>query len=305
MVQEDELDKKFKTFKPNINSHKKILNAYNESLEYLSNNPELYIKLTKYIRAYYLIDDLIPQTEDNFISGHSFPYSESYFELENSYQLCLEGFYNYAFSALRSVLELGLIRIYFAVEDKEHEEVRPWITSKKRTPSFRSALKRLNKIPCFKEYNKHFNYVKNVHGIYDHLCGFIHTRGFKYSSTSSNKSNFNRFNEGAMIEYLNNMFLVVEYLIVLMLIKYPIGMKSLPLSEKFGLNPPAGGFLDYQNIFIKAVLNDKELAFLEYISDTNPDVKKIVEEIESLPDITDEELQKQSEYFDELNKVRE
>jgi hypothetical protein len=176
---------------------------------------------------------LIPQTEDNFASGHYFPYSESYFELENSYQLCLEGFYSYAFSALRSVLELGIIGIYFAVEDKEHEEVRPWITSKKRTPSFKNALKKLNKIPCFKGYNKRFNYKKNIYELYDYLGGYIHTRGFKFSSTSQSKTNFNRFNEKAMNEYLNKMFSVIKHLIVLMLIKYPIGMKSLPLFKPY------------------------------------------------------------------------
>jgi hypothetical protein len=128
------------------------------------------------------------------------------------------------------------------------------------------------------------------------------TQHKKFSSTSQTESNFNRFNEKAIHEYLNNMFLVIEYLIVLMLIKYPIGMKSLPLFEKLGFNSLAGGFLDYQTIYIKSILNDEQLTFLEDISDNNPDVKKIVDEIEALSDISTEELQKQREYFDEWNK---
>jgi len=80
-------------------------------------------------------------------------------------------------------------------------------------------------------------------------------------------------------------------------------MKALPLSEKFGLNPLAGGFLEYYQIRnIKATLNEEELKFLEYISDNTHEVKKIVEEIESLPDLSEEELQKQFEYFDKSNK---
>lgn len=35
MVTEDELNKLFKTFKPNINSHEIILDVFNNSLEYL------------------------------------------------------------------------------------------------------------------------------------------------------------------------------------------------------------------------------------------------------------------------------
>jgi hypothetical protein len=38
MVEEDDLNKKFKTLKPNMNSHKEILSAFNESLEYLNTN---------------------------------------------------------------------------------------------------------------------------------------------------------------------------------------------------------------------------------------------------------------------------
>jgi hypothetical protein len=303
MVQETELDKTHKTFKPNLNNHEKMLITFNDSLKYLKNNGDLYKDIAVYFRAYYEIGDLIPQTSDNFASGHYFPYSESYFELENSYQLCLEGFYSYAFAALRSVLELGILQIFFSVEDNEHNEVRPWITSKERTPNFKHALKRLKEIPYFKEFDNQFNYIKNVLELYDHLSGFIHTRGFQYSSSSKNRSNFNRFNENALNEYFNHVFLVISSLITIILIKYPIGMKALPLSEKFGLNPPAGGFLEYYQIRnTKAILNEEELKFLEYISDNTPEVKEIVEEIESLPDLSEEELQKQFEYFDKSNK---
>ncbi|MCK9150478.1 hypothetical protein [Methanobacterium alcaliphilum] len=303
MVKEKDLDKKFNTFKPNINSHDQILITFKDSLKYLENNSALYIKLSNYFKAYYFIDDLIPQTSDNFISGHTFPYSESYFELENSYQLCLEGFYTYSFAALRSVLELGILGIYFAVNDKEYNEVRPWLTSEKRTPAFKKALKRLNEIPHFKEYDEKFDYVKNIYEIYDHLSGFIHTRGYKYSSRSKNRSNMNSFNEEALIEYFKYMFLVVSHIVVLMLIKYPIGMKELPLFDKFGFNSLAGGFLEpYQIEAAKLVLTKKQIKFLEEIIDNDPNVKLIIEEIESMPDISEGELQKQREFFEEWTK---
>jgi hypothetical protein len=283
MVKEADLDKIFHTYKPNLNNHERILEVHDDSLNYLKNNKEIYIKLADYFCAYYEIGDLIPQTLNNFASGHYFPYSESYFELENSYQLYLEGFYTYSFAALRSVLELGILGISFTVADKEHKEVRPWITSEKRTPNFKSSLKKLNSIPFFKEFDERFNYVENVYDVYDHLSGFIHTRGYLYSSTSKNKGNINRFNEEAILEYLRNMFSIISNLIALMLIKYPIGLKSLPLFEKFGFNSLAGGFLeDYQVKLIKSVLNKNELEFIENISDNDCDVQSIVEQIESM-----------------------
>lgn len=305
MVREKELFKKLDFIpKPSINNHNKIVRTYADSLNYLKKDKSgLEKEIALHFLAYYEIGDLIPQTLDNVGSGHYFPYSESYSELENSYELCLEGFYSYAFAALRSVLELGIMGIFFSVNDKEVEEVRPWITSNERTPAFRKALKRLKEIPCFKEFDNRFRFTENVLEIYDHLSGFIHTRGYKYSSRSKNRCNFNNFNEKALMEYLNLMFSVVSNLIVLMIIKYPIGIRPLPLSEKFGLNPSSGGFLEFYKIsYIKAVIGDDKTVFLEDISNNNSEVQGIVNEIESLPDLSDEELEEQFKLFDKLNK---
>lgn len=286
-----------------INDHEKILTTYNDSVNYLKNHKELNRDIGHYLYAYHEIADLIPQTTENIGSGHFFPFSESGYELENSYELCLEGFYSYSFAALRSVLELGIIGIFFAVDDKEHENVRPWISSKEQTPRFKNALQRLNKIPCFKEFNQRFDYIKKTMDLYHHLSGYIHTRGFQYSSTASTQANFNQFNEKALIEYSKLMFSVVSSIIEVMLIKYPIGIKPLPLFDKFGINPPLGGFLQFQQIiYIKYVLTNEKLAFIEHIANNNQEVKDIIEEIKSLPDLSSKELQKQTEEFDKFLK---
>lgn len=281
-----------------INSHEKILDTYSDSVEYLKNNDTLNREIILYLRAYYEIQDLIPQTIENIGSGHFFPFSESNFELENSYQLCMEGFYSYAFAALRSVLELGLLGIYFDYDDKAYENVKPWISTKNQTPPFKNILKRLEEIECFNEFDQRFDYIKKTKELYYHLSGYIHTRGFRYSSTSKTYANFNRFNEKALIEYSKFMFSVVSNVIAIMLIKYPIGVKCLPLYEKFGLYPPFGGFLDHQVIYIKYVVPDEMLEFIEKIAEKNTEVQRIVDEIEALPDLTEEELEKQCVEFD-------
>lgn len=286
-----------------INNHNKILTTYDDSVNYLKNHKELNRDMGHYLYAYHEIADLIPQTTENIGSGHFFPFLESGYELENSYELCLEGFYSYSFAALRSVLELCIIGIFFAVDNKEHENVRPWISSKKQTPRFKDALQGLNKIPCFKEFNQRFVYIKKTIDLYHHLSGYIHTRGFQYSSTASTKANFNQFNEKALIKYSKLMFSVVSSIIEIMLIKYPIGIKPLPLFDKFGINPPAGGFLEFQQIiYLKYVLTDEKLGFIEHVADNDQEVKDIINELESLPDLSSEELHKQAKEFDKFLK---
>jgi hypothetical protein len=250
--------------------------------------------------AYHEIGDLVPQTLDNFMSGHYFPYSESYYELENSYQLVAEGFYTYAFTALRSVLELGTLGVYFAIENKEYEKVAPWIRSHYPTPRFRDVLKKLFMLDYFKRFDDRFNFTTRVSLTHSHLSDFVHTRGYRFSSSGQTLSNFNRFSEKTLKEYSDVLISVVSHVMTTMLLKYPIGLQGLPLTEKFGLNPPSGGFLRPDQVhLIGSVIQREEMEFLKGLSDSDPHVGKIVEHITSLPDLSEEEWRCQSEEFDE------
>lgn len=282
-----------------INDHTKIETAYATSLRYLNEHETLQEKLTIYLKAYHEIGDLVPQTFDNMMSGHYFPYSESYYELENSYELCLQAFYSYAFTALRSVLELGILGVYFAVEDKEHKEVRPWIKSEKYTPKLSIMLNKIDNLEKFRLFDKRFELVKRIKETKDNLDAFIHTRGYRYSTTALTHANYNRFSDSSLTQYCDAMFSVISQIVIIMLLKYPIGMQPLPLSEKFGLNPPAGGYLEgYQIQVITSILKPEERDYLQRLSDKDPYVRKTVKHFESLPNLSDEEKQQQAEEFD-------
>ncbi|MBI4216295.1 MAG: hypothetical protein HY687_02725 [Chloroflexi bacterium] len=269
------------------------------SQEYLEGQQDLQTRIASHLWAYNEIGELVPQTLVNVMSGHYFPYSESYYELENSYQLCLEGFYTYAFAALRSVLELGILGVYFAVNDKEHEDVLPWITSKERTPRFKKILHKLNTLDKVRKFDERFGLAKRIAKTYDNLSGYVHTRGYRYSSTAQARSNSNQFSEPALKRYCEAMFPVVRDVIITMLLKYPIGMQPLPLSKKFGLNGPAGGFLEDDQVKnVTYVLESKEKAFLKTLSDEDPNVRQTVEYFESLPDLPDEQWQQQIQELD-------
>ena len=76
-----------------INDHKKIEEVYKKSEEYLKNHDRLRDKIATHLWAYNEAGVLVPQTVKSFWSGHFFPFSESYYELENSFELCKQGFY--------------------------------------------------------------------------------------------------------------------------------------------------------------------------------------------------------------------
>jgi len=285
-----------------INDHSKIEAIYNASIKYLEEHDDIKKDIATHLWAYHEIGDIVPQTVDNFMSGHFFPYLESYLHLENSCELCLQGFYTYAFFALRSALELGILYVNFALNDKEYEEVLPWISSQIRTPQFNQFLNRISQLENIKRFNDHFDIINRVSELYDELSGFVHTRGLFHSSRRVSRANFNQFVERSLIEYRKKMFSVVSDVIIIMLLKYPIGMQPLPLSQKFGLNIPAGGFLEaYQVDIITSILEPKEREFLKKLSDEDPFTRQIVEHFESLPDLSEEEWKKQIEEFDKEN----
>jgi hypothetical protein len=287
-----------------INEHSRIETTYAESLKYLYENPEILKQFANYFWAYRQIGSLVPQTVENFGSGHYFPYSESYYELEASYEFALQGFYRHSLIALRLVLELGLLGVYFSVDDNEHIEVRPWFTSKEPTPRRKEIFKKLLQLPNFQFFDKKFHLQDRVLCTFDKLDGHTHTRGYKFSSAKLlNHANFNRFEPQSLQRYCDLMFSVVNDLIVVSLLKFPLGMQDLPLDEKFGMDGPVGGFLlGYEVGFIKSLIEPSEREVLQELSDNDINVQQTVEYIKSLPDLTEEQWKAQSQEWDKLMK---
>lgn len=285
-----------------IIDHSTIEEVYRKSIKYLNNNGSLKEKIAKHLWAYHEIGSLIPQTIENFMSGHYFPYSEAYVHIEKSYQLCLEGFYTYAYFALRRILELNTLYIYFAIEDKEFKAIRPWLVSKKKTPSFRSILRELEKILYYNRFNKKFDLNKKIYKLYSELSDYTHIRGIFYSSRAKNLPNFNIFSEDSLFQYCNFMFKVVRYSVTQLLLKYPIGLYPIPLDEKFGLNIPIGGFLqDHQTNVIFSIIPEYELNYMKKITNKDTYIIQTINYFESLEDLTQQEWEIQLKKWEKEN----
>jgi hypothetical protein len=219
-------------------------------------------------------------------------------ELETSLQLALEGFYTYSFVGLRTVLELELLGVFFAVDDSAHTEVRSWLRSEERTPAMARMLSRLFTIPALEQADRELGLRQRIRDIYDELGGYVHTRGYKFSSQGLNRTNINAFNERAFRAYIRDARAVVGLSAAVLVGKYLIGLQSLPLDEKFGLNPPAGGLLDWGTQWLQEVIPYDLLELLQRLSDEDEETQGIVEWVNGLPDLTDEQLKEQSEEWD-------
>jgi hypothetical protein len=270
--------------------------TYSTSIKFISENQGFEQRLHLNLLIYEEIGDLIPFTNVNLDSGHYFPYSESQCELRSSLELALQGFYSYAFFALRSFMELGMLGISFAAIDCEHIEVQPWLHSEGRTPGQRDIFKSLDRIELFRNFDTKFKLRERVSKTLNELGGFVHTRGYGYSSQALNLANYSTFSQKSLQMYESFMTRAVTDVVITMLLKYPIGSQSLPIFEKFGLEIPLGGFLEeHQVALIFSIIPEDEREFLNTISEQSKDVQAILNHINNLPDITEDELDQQLE----------
>lgn len=284
-----------------INDHLKIEKVHSKSQSFLDENIKLRSQIATHLWAYYQIGNLIPQTKKNLLSGHYFPYLESYYHLECSFELCLEGFYTYSLLALRSVLELGALQVFFAIDDSEYEEIRPWFTSKIETPRFRRIISNFKRIEKYDKFNNMFKIDQRILKKYSEISDIVHTRGYYHSSRVFSKANYNMFLETSLKKYCEFMFSVVSDLVIILLLKYPIGLQPIPLSQKFGLNGPMGGFLESHDVkLISSIIKPEEKKFLKELSDKDSEVMDIVNFFKELPNLTEEEWEKQiNDFYDQ------
>lgn len=303
-------------FLNNVNGFRKA--TIEQTARYLSERPELEDKIRQHFKAYEYIIDLLPYRAINIATNKTFPILVSKIELENSFILCTEGFYYYAFIALRTVLELGLLTLYFGIEkpnadsknnktdsfvdefsyfskfEDEESKLEEWLSSKRKTPWLEEMFRVIEKSTYFSDFDQAFMIKNRIKTLYDYLSKYVHARGYKYNSWYLNRSNVNRFSSKSFKNFSDKLFEVVSSLIALFLIEFPIGMHGLPLERKFGLNSPIGGFLEsYQVDTIKLILPPEWVKYLEDICKKDRKTQELIKSIESLPDITDEAMKEQ------------
>lgn len=281
------------------NFHENVEAVYEASESFLNSHLDIKAKLEEGLWAFHSLGQLIPETIEKFGSGHYFPYSEAFYNLQSSLELAMHGFYSQAFVGLRSVLELSTMCVYYDINDESHIKVKPWIQSEVGTPKFETMVKALLKADYFNRFDEVFGLEGELQGLYNKLSGFVHVRGYKSSSSGLSKANFVNFQPKVLEKFTETQTQTVRLTSVMMLLKYPIGVIPLPITEKFGFNGPVGGFLeqiDTDNIL--AVLKSKEKEFLLELAKNDKDVQDIIRYFDKLPDISEEEFRRQADEID-------
>lgn len=282
----------------------KSIEVYHLSNKFIENS-EFKDKLNDLFWMYHTIGDLIPHTTESFWSGHILPWTESWDEIQISYNLCLFGFYKQAMVSLRSAKELGLLSVYWNLNDDGHKIIRAWLKSEKKTPNNREIWEKLEKHNNFKFFQQKID-IRNRILKLRFLDNYVHSQGRKYSNSSLPKSNSQTFEINGFNNWFGAFEEVVNVLSILHLIKYPLGIIEFDYYKKFGIDTPMFGSLQAGEIeLIKRLISKEEFEQIEVIAQNDENVQKIMQSITQLPDMTEDEVEQQVIDFDKEEIHRE
>ena len=273
----------------------KSIDVYRETDFFLKNRPEIKRRIEELGWIYQTIGMIIPHNLKNLWSGHFFPFLESWEELQVSFNQICFGFYKQAFVSLRSGLELGLLSVYFNINDDGHNAVKEWLISGDKTPRKEKIWKILWQNENIRKFDKKHNLMQ-VHNDLGYLHNYVHTKGEKYSNSMGliKKSNSQTFQADLISKWLNSFADIISLVSTLHLLKYPISVIRFDYSKKFGIDIPSFGGLEEYNIDkIASILPDKYLEDIELIAKDDPATQKTIQEISSFPNMTEEQVEEQ------------
>ncbi|MBT2519107.1 hypothetical protein J7E29_16820 [Streptomyces sp. ISL-90] len=268
---------------------------------FMEANPEIAASIVESHQVFYQLLGLPPMTNENVFSGNLAPTIEAEREAKTSVTLARMGLYKQALTSLRSALELGLLAVYWDADDQSHVDIQDWWRGSERTPHTRNVEQRLQRTPGVASYlTRDAEFFERVRELGDSLGGYVHTRGGRYSTAGLVPiTNLPVFAVDAMRVWADRLVDVAQAVLAVHLMKYPVGLQVTPLSEKFGLNPPAGGFVEpWVRDRFRAFLPEGVRDALQEISDSDTDALERAAWINEHPDIAEAELAEQVERQD-------
>jgi len=272
--------------------------VHQQTTQFIKNNQQIDEQLFEMSWAFHSIGNAIPQTIVNWWSGHYFPFSESFAEFEISFLLCSQGFYKQSMMSLRSVLETGLLSVYYNINDEGHKTVQGWLQSEvgnqNNTPVFGKIWQILMSHSNILKFQNSFDIRAELLSL-GFLHDYVHSKGFTYSNqVGLLKSNTQSFEVTAFFSWLETAHKIVKVILILHILKYPIAIIEYDFSKKFGIDLPSIGGLNSEQIArIKSILGKEIIELLVNISLEDKDLINFIKKLEGMPDITQIEIEKQ------------
>lgn len=257
--------------------------------------------LSELFAAYQGSCGIIPETVEAMFSGHFLPWMESWEELQVSYVFASDGFYKHAMIALRNALELGLLSIYYNLNDDGHRTIQNWVNAKEPTPRLDQVWKKLQTHPNISAFDSAFAFQERFLPLND-LSNFVHSRGLKYSNRVGSPLPFGpRFLLDPLHLWIATVEKVIRNILLLHMLKYPISTIKYDYSLKFGVDIPSFGGLEAPMIErIEQLLDPTEFQFIRNLADQDRETQNILAWIESLPDMSAEEVDAQATRIDSM-----
>jgi hypothetical protein len=245
------------------------------------------------------VADLLPINFQNLFSGHHFPVSEAHEEFGRSIALVRIGYYQYAIFGLRWALELGFLSVYWDRNDDAGTAIKAWLRSEQQTPFKKKVIAGLLSVDNIRTYADHSGFLDEFELVYGELSNYAHVKGVRYSSHAAYRGNVIQFSERSFRKWAAIRRRVAKLVTAVHLMKYPVGLQHTPLFEKFGLNPPAGGFLEPgQAEQISELFSPTEWELLKSISDADVNAVGLAEWVASHPDTSEDAVIEQSHAMD-------
>jgi hypothetical protein len=268
-----------------------------------------YAQLPRLEQAIWFIDcdilDAARSDFDVFKKINWFPWVEISNELSDALSLILMGYHKTAIDCQRRAIELSMIAGYFSLDSISLEVANKWISSTDDTPGFSKALSEFSKSKFPAGIQIKHPWVEAMKKAYWELCNSVHTKGVAYSSRVINNyiGRYNGmpligFDEKSLAISCDRYISTVEYVAMVIALANPIVLFGLPLEEKFGINPPASGFLTFsQSDRLVSLLPSEYRAIIVEAAKCDEGCNSTLEWIERMPDITDDELRIQMQEF--------
>jgi hypothetical protein len=232
-----------------------------------------------------------------------FPWAEAERELDQVLQHTLLGYYKSTYDHLRRALELAVVAAFFTSEISKATDGPSWLKSERDTPLFSRSIRALHADPRFALVFANSNWEADIKGLFYRLSDVIHVRGVEASffhlqpsTISSAGAHYPSFRPDGVATALSSYIEAVRQIATLAAVLNPVLLIDLPITAKFGLNPPMSGFLEGSDVeTLRILVVDEVRAILDQNNTFDPDVRSVVEYVEQLPDITEAELQRQSD----------
>lgn len=285
-------------FWPYIYEPDKSVEVYRLTEKYFEDNPEIKERIEDLGWIYHTVGMILPQNIENFWSGHNFPFLDSWEELQVSFNQICFGLYKQAFVSLRSGLELGMLSVYFNINDDGHNAVKDWLNSEDSNEANTPRANTIWKILLSNKNIRQFNEKHNLRKTFDdlgYLHNYVHTKGAKHSNHMGlEKSNSQTFEATLISKWLTTYADIISLISTLHLLKYPISVIRFDYRSKFGIDLPNFGNLEEYNIDrIAKILPPNYLGDIELIAKDDPTTQETIQQICIIPDMTDEQIEEQ------------